>query len=118
MAVALAAMGIVGIISHAVLRRTREIGIRISVGARAGQVVGLITRQGIRLVVIGFLLGAAPAYLMAQFVRGIFQFTPEEALPPSGFIAIGILAVVALLASWLPARRAAKIQPIEALNAE
>ncbi len=118
MAMFLAAMGIFGIISHTVVRRTREIGIRLSVGARGGQVVGLITRQGIRLTAIGFVLGAPLAYLMTQFVRGIFQVSAGESLPLSGYSTIAILAVVALLASWLPARRAAKVDPVTALKAE
>lgn len=118
MAVLLAAMGIFGIVSHAVLRRTREIGIRISVGAREGQVVGLITRQGIWLAGKGFILGAPMVYLMAQLVRGIFQFPEDMGLPLRGFSTIGVLALVVFISSWLPARRAAKVEPIRALNAE
>ncbi|MFC1629342.1 FtsX-like permease family protein, partial [Gemmatimonadota bacterium] len=118
MAVFLAAMGIFGIISHAVLLRTREIGIRVSVGARADQVVGMITRQGIWLTAKGFILGLPLVFLMSRAVRGIFLFPDDMKLPLAGFSAIALLALFALLASWLPARRAAKIEPIEALNAE
>jgi len=118
MAVFLAAMGIFGIISHAVLLRTREIGIRISVGAKAGQVVSLITRQGIWLSVKGFILGAPLVFLMARAVRSIFEFGDDMSLPLAGFSTIGLLVVFAIIASWFPARRAARIQPIEALNAE
>ncbi len=118
MVVFLAAMGIFGVISHAVLLKTREIGIRISVGARAGQVVSMITRQGIWLTVKGFILGAPLVYLMIRFVRVIFEFAGDMRLPLTGLLTIVFLALIALLSSWLPARRAAKIEPIEALNAE
>jgi len=114
----LAAMGIFGIVSHAVLRRTREIGIRISVGAKEGQVVGLIARQGIWLAVKGFILGAPLVFLMAQFVRAVFRFPEDLGLPLRGFSTLGVLALVAFVSSWLPARRAAKVEPIRALNAE
>ena len=118
MAMFLAAMGIFGIVSHAVLRRTREIGIRISVGARESQVVGLITRQGIWLAGKGFILGAPLVFLMAQFVRAIFRFPEDLGLPLRGFSTIGVLVLVVFISSWLPARRAAKVEPIRALNAE
>lgn len=118
MVVFLAAMGIFGIISHSVLLKTREIGIRISVGARGGQVVGMITRQGIWLTVKGFILGTPLVYLMMRFVRAIFEFAGDMKLPLTGLLTIGFLALIAVLSSWLPARRAAKIEPMEALNAE
>lgn len=118
MAIFLAAMGIYGIMSHAVVRRTREIGIRISVGARAEQVTGLITRQGIWLTLKGFLLGAPLVVLMAMFVSSTFRFPEGEGLPLRGLSTIAVLGLVALVSSWIPARRAAKIQPMEALKAE
>ncbi len=117
-AIFLAAMGIFGVMSHSVLLRTREIGIRISVGAQSGQVVGMITRQGIWLTVKGFILGVPLVFLMARFVKNIFLFTGDMRLPLAGFSMIGLLALIALFSAWLPARRAAKVEPIEALNAE
>ncbi len=118
MAIFLAAMGIFGIISHSVVRRTREIGIRISVGAKTEQVVGLITRQGIWLTLKGFLLGAPLAVLMAMFVSSTFRIPEGEGLPLRGLSTIAVLGLVALVSSWIPARRAAKVQPMEALKAE
>ncbi|MFC1499791.1 ABC transporter permease [Candidatus Zixiibacteriota bacterium] len=118
MTVFLAAMGIFGIISHAVLLRTREIGIRVSVGARAGQVVGMMTRQGLWLTAKGFILGLPLVFLMSRAVKTIFLFSDDMRLPLAGFSTLALLAVFSLLASWLPARRAARVQPIDALNAD
>jgi predicted permease len=113
----LAAIGIYGIMSYAVKRRTREIGIRMALGARPGDVLRLVVGQGMRLALIGLVVGIAGALaatrLMTQLLYGV------SATDPLTFAAIAaLLAAVALLASWLPARRAIRTDPTLALREE
>ncbi len=118
LAMILSAMGIYGIMAHAVLQERREIGIRMAVGARAGQVVGRVTRTGLTLTGVGLLLGAPLAFLVHRAVLSALSlFAPRL---PIGFTlgAIGVLVGAAILASYLPARRAAKVDPMRALAAE
>ena len=86
-------------------------------GARKYRNCAVATMQGIWLALKGFILGAPLVFLMSRAVRSIFEFG-EESLPLAGYSTILLLVLFALLASWLPARRAARIQPVEALNAE
>jgi len=117
----LAAIGIYGVTAYSVSRRTREIGIRLSLGARRGDVVGLVLRQGMSLVAIGaaigLLLGAAAGRLVMG--RG---FGPGVEVPPSDamtfVVATLLFAVVGLAACYAPVRRAVRIQAMEALRYE
>ncbi len=117
LALLLSASGIYGVIAYAVARRTREIGIRVALGARPGQVLALVVRRGALLAGCGIALGLAialgTARLLQSILFGVSAFDPVTL----GGIAAG-LGAVALLASWLPARRAARIDPMEALRAE
>ncbi len=113
----LATVGLYGIISYSVSRRTREIGIRVALGARRTDVQGMVVGEGMRLaivgVVIGLVLAAGATRLLASLLFDV------SALDPLTFGAMSLLFVgVALLASWLPARRAAGADPMAALRAE
>jgi predicted permease len=113
----LAAVGLYGVVAFTVSQRTREIGIRMALGADRGHVLGLIVRDGMRLVAVGMGIGMLLAFgvtrAMTQFLFGVSPLDPLVfAVIPLG------LAAVALLASYLPARRAASTNPLEALRAE
>jgi ABC-type antimicrobial peptide transport system permease subunit len=113
----LAAVGLYGVMSYAVSRRTREIGIRMALGAKPGVVERLILRQGLVLTLIAVILGWPAAWMLSRLAASfLYGIQPHDALtfavvPP-------FLAVIALLACWIPARRAASIDPIQALRTE
>jgi predicted permease len=116
-AVLLAGMGIYGIAAFGVARRRREIGIRVALGAEPKSVVGLVLRAAIRLAVVGMALGVILALAASGFVEALLYDT--RATDPLTFVAVPLLlGGVALLASWLPARRATRIHPTEALSGE
>jgi ABC-type antimicrobial peptide transport system permease subunit len=113
----LAAIGIYGVIACAVVQRTREIGIRMALGARRGQVLVLVLRQGAALIVVGLALGLAGAAAGTRLLHSLlFGVTPFD---PMTFAAVAVLfGAVATLASYLPARRATAIDPTVALRSE
>jgi putative ABC transport system permease protein len=113
----LAAIGIYGVISYRVAERTREIGIRIALGARGGRVMRLVVGEGARVVGAGLLAGLAASAvatrLLASFLFGV------RPIDPATFAAVSLLLVVTgLAAAWFPARRAARIDPMKALREE
>lgn len=116
-ALLLALLGIYGVTAYGVARRTREIGIRVALGATQGSVQGLVLRQGMVLaaggVVAGGVLGAGAARLLGGMLYGV---PPVDPVAFGG--AAGLLVVAALAASWLPARRAAGVEPMRALRSE
>jgi predicted permease len=116
-ALALAGIGIFGVLSYAVAQRTREIGIRMALGARESNVVSLVVRQAMTLALVGVCLGTVAALLLSQtMTRMLFSVKPTD---PMTFGAVAaVLIGVALLASYLPARRATRVDPIVALRAE
>jgi putative ABC transport system permease protein len=116
-ALALALVGIGGVVAEAVVRRTREIGVRIAVGARATQVVGLVVRQVAVPTVTGILVGVVAATWLTRALRSVlFEVQPGD---PVTFAAVVILvAITALGAAWLPARRASRVDPVRALKVE
>lgn len=115
LALFLAAVGIYGVMAYSVTRRTREIGIRMALGADRGQVVTMIIGQGGRLIAIGTTIGLAGGFVVGHFVQGLLYGVP----PADGFTFIGVpvlLVGVALLATYLPARRAAAIDPMGSIG--
>jgi len=116
-ALLLSAIGIYGVMAHGVAQKTREIGIRMALGAAAGDVVGLVTRQGMRLAAFGLILGAPFAFFLTRLVGSTFV-TTSGATPQMVLAVVFVLASVAFLATYLPARRASRIQPVRALATE
>jgi putative ABC transport system permease protein len=117
LAVALSAMGIYGVAAHSVSQRTREIGIRMAIGARGEQISALVVREGMAWVLAGAAVGLPAALLatlaMQKAVPGVRPFNPWVL---GGTLTV--LGAVSLLASYLPARRAARVDPIVALRCE
>ncbi len=117
LALLLAGVGVYGVIAYAVGRRTREIGIRMALGADRGAVVAMIVRQVGWLAAAGTVLGFGAALGLTRFLRDmLFDLSPTD--PVSLAAATVFLAAVALLAGWLPARRAARVDPVSALRRE
>jgi putative ABC transport system permease protein len=116
-ALMLAAIGIYGVMAYAVSQRTHEIGIRMALGARARDVLGLVIKTGMAMAVIGVVAGLAIAWAATRFMKSLLvQVSPTDALTLS-LVSLGLL-VVALLACLLPARRATKVDPLVALRYE
>jgi putative ABC transport system permease protein len=117
LAVFLAMIGVFGVVAWSVSQRTAEIGIRIALGARGGNVIGMIVRQSFANIGIGLLIGAAGALALSRVLSGLlFEISPED---PRTFAAVLILlSLVALAASALAARRAIQIDPVIALRGE
>ncbi len=116
-ALLLSAIGIYGVMAHGVAQKTREIGIRMALGAAGTDVVGLVTRQGMRLAVLGLVLGAPFAFILIRLVGSTFV-TTTGASPQLVLGVIAVLASVAFVATYLPARRASRIQPVRALSTD
>jgi len=113
----LTAVGLYGVMSYAVSRRTREIGVRMAMGAQAGNVARLIVRQGMVLALIAIALGWPAAWMLSRFASSfLYGIRPHDAVT---FMAVPIfLGVIAVIACWLPARRAASVNPVQALRSE
>ena len=116
-ALALAAVGIYSVISYSVTQRTQEVGVRMALGARPGDVIRLVLKQGLALTLIGVAAGILGAIAAAHVMSGLLYGV--TATDPATFVAISLLlAIVAMLACYLPARRAARVEPIAALRRE
>ena len=117
LALLLAVIGIFGVMSYSVLQRTREIGIRVALGASRGEVLRLVVGQGAALAVIGIAAGLAGAFALTRYLRSLlFETSPTD---PLTFVAVSlILCIVAVTASYFPARRATQVDPMQALRYE
>lgn len=117
LAFGLATFGVHAVLAHAAARRTREIGVRLALGASRGDVVALVVGHGARLTAVGLAVGLAVALVAARGLRAIlFGVSPAD---PATFVAVPLVfAAVALLASYLPARRASRLDPAEVLRSD
>ena len=117
LALVLASIGIYGVMAYAVTQRTQEIGVRMALGARREDVLRLVLGLGLRLTILGVLIGLIGALLSTRLM-GSLLFEISAANPLAFTLPAALLAIVTLLAAYLPARRAASIDPIRALRAE
>ena len=117
LALLLAAVGLYGVLAYTAFRRLREIAVRLALGARPAHIRGLVLGHGLRLFGVGIVVGALAVAASAGLIRSfLFGVSP---LDPQTYLAVGlILSVVTILAAWLPARRACRVNPIVALRAE
>jgi putative ABC transport system permease protein len=117
LALVLAAIGLYSVIAYNVTQRTHEMGVRVALGAQARDVVSLIVREGLRIVVPGVVLGAIVSLIAGKWVAPLlFDVSPKD--PPVLAAVIVTLLAVAVLASWLPAQRASRVDPNEALRSD
>jgi ABC-type antimicrobial peptide transport system permease subunit len=117
LALTLAAIGVHGVLSYVVARRTKEIGVRMSLGADAGHLVRLVVRQGAVLTAAGLVAGAVLTVASFRWLGGLlYEITPTDTLTLSGVVIV--IGLVAAVSTWLPARRAVRIDPLTALRQE
>jgi ABC-type antimicrobial peptide transport system permease subunit len=113
----LTVVGIFSMTAYAVARRTREIGVRVAFGARPAQVVGVMVRDAVWPVVFGLAAGLAGTYYATRVISSfLFETPPHD--PTTLVVVVALLGLAASLAAWLPARRAALVDPVSALRAE
>ncbi len=113
----LAAIGVYGVLSYSVSQRVREIGVRVALGAQDGDVIGLVLRQGLLLALFGIVFGLPLAFGASQIVKGVlYNVSPND--PVSFGLISAVLAAIAALASYMPARRALDVDPLDAMRGE
>src|SRR5579859_6533881 len=110
-ALVLAVVGLYGVLAYLVAQRTREIGIRIALGAQRRDGLLLVIGQGMKLTLVGIFIDALSALALTRFMRSLlYGVTPND--PPTFVVASFLLVATALFACWLPARRAARVDPV------
>jgi putative ABC transport system permease protein len=117
LALALASIGLYGALAYNVVQRMREIGIRLALGARPNNIVALVMKQGLRLVLLGLALGLAGTYALTRLLGRLLYGVSAADAPTFAVITL-LLLLVALLACWIPARRAMRVDPLVALRNE
>lgn len=117
LALSLAVVGLYGVMAYNGLRRTREIGVRLALGARRRQIVSMMLAQGMRLLGIGLLVGFAGAIILSRVIRSLL-FEVNASDPTIYFTVSLLLALAAAVACWIPARRASRVDPMFTLRAE
>jgi ABC-type antimicrobial peptide transport system permease subunit len=117
LALLLASLGVYGVLPFSIARRTREIGIRVALGADRRSVTALVLREGMSLVELGLAIGLGAGFYLSESVRTfLFDISPRDL---TTFVVVPcVLVVVALLACYVPARRATRLDPLVALRAE
>jgi ABC-type antimicrobial peptide transport system permease subunit len=117
LAVPMVCIGLYGLVSYTMLRRTKEIGIRMALGAQPRWIRVMVLRQFLRLICVGLMVGVAGTWAASRVIASmLFAVSPTDAVTYA-VVAVG-LAAVTLIACWLPARRAARVDPMIALRAE
>ena len=117
LALVLAAIGIYAVLAYSVARRTHEIGVRMALGARSGDVLRLVLAQGLRVTTIGIVFGVAGALGLTRFLQSLlYEVRPTD--PPTFVGVLLLLVSVSVAASYLPARRAMRVDPMVALRYE
>src|SRR5262249_18177084 len=113
----LAAVGLYGVVAYSVSQRTREIGLRMAIGASPGHVLGMILGGGMRLAMLGVVIGIVGALLLARLVQTmLFEVAPYD--PTSYTATAALLLAIAALACFVPARRAMRVDPLIAMQSE
>jgi putative ABC transport system permease protein len=116
-ALLIAAVGVYGVISYSVAQRTHEIGVRVALGASRSRILQMVLTRGLRLAVIGTVIGLIASHWLTQLLRDqLFGITPSD--PATLVGATLVLLVVAFFACWIPARRATRVDPLVALRYE
>jgi ABC-type antimicrobial peptide transport system permease subunit len=116
-ATALAALGLYGVVAFSVASRTKEIGVRMALGARKASVLWLVLRETMILVTIGIAIGIPVAYVLSRYVESqLYGVKPTDIA--TGLAALAVLAAVAAISGFIPARRASSIDPLRALRHE
>jgi ABC-type antimicrobial peptide transport system permease subunit len=117
MALGLGIIGVYGVLSYIVSQRTREIGIRLALGAEPGRLLRMFVRQGMALTGVGAAVGLLTAVGVSQWMSSLL-FGVERLDPPTYAAVLAVLGLAAALASYIPARRAAAVDPVKTLTAE
>jgi putative ABC transport system permease protein len=116
-ALLLTAIGVYGVLAYTVSERTREIGVRLAVGAQPSTITRMFTAKALRFALAGALVGLAAGFALTRFLKALlYETSPRD--PLSFAVAPALLILVALIAAWIPAVRAARLNPVEALRTD